>query len=292
MGSEVDIKGYWIGMDFETKQAELIPYFHDEPPYGVDNPLGGKGGQASNLNANNSFLQGSTPVGIQFRFLPDPNADLEPQVRVRFHYWPEDEWVTAFEETSTGYATDITFTRETDEEGHEIVRVAEDIQGQPWLTATPLRKVDGPEGWHSYALELNSDFSFPERQWTTGQKLENNKKTQQAIEAEFQKAYDIFAQKDPDKLFAYYKANMENDGAVYGDSAKEWFNDSLSEFVSPDYDYEPFDASKSELRIFGDGRLATLHPSPIRIVSDKYKQWYSPMLYFWKDADGNWHPRD
>lgn len=288
---KVSHEGYWIGMDFGIRQAELIPYYKDEPPYGIGRPLGGQGGISSNINANNSFVPGTTSVKLQFRFLPDPEVDLVPQVRVRFHYWPEDEWVTAFEETSTGYATDITFTRETDEEGHEIVRVAEDIQGQPWLTATPVRKVDGPDGWYSYALDLKSDFDFPEREWTTGQQLDDNAKTRKAVEAEFRKAYDIFAQKDPDKTFQFYKPQMIKDGASYGDGARKWFDYIFPEMVAESSTFEPFDASGAELQIYGDGRLATLYPSPVQVKINT-GQIFTPFLYFWKDAEGNWHPRD
>lgn len=288
---KVSLEGYWIGMDFETKQAELIPYVSGTAGAGIDNPMGGQGGQSSNINFNNGFLTQDTPVKLQFRFLSDPDVDLVPQVRIRFHYWPEDEWVTAFQETSTGYATDITFTRNTDEDGQEKVRVTEDLQGQPWLTATSIRKVEGPEGWYTYALDLKSDFDFPERQWTSGQQLDNNPKTRKAVEAEFQKAYDILVQKDPEKTFQFYKPQMANDGASYGEGAREWFDNIAIELVHESSEYRPFDTSSSELLIFGDGRLATLHPSPIQIKMQT-GQLYTPLIYFWKDAEGNWHPRD
>ena len=74
----------------------------------------------------------------------------------------------------------------------------------------------------------------------------------------------------------------------------KWFNDLYSDiFVSPDYEYGPFDISQSELRILGYGRLATLEPSPIFTESKKYQgKANAPPLFLGKDSSGKWHLRD
>ena len=286
---------YEIGMDFETKQAEFILYMEGEPIFGIDRPLGGVGGASSNLNFNSAFYRVSTRIRVQFRLLPDPSVDLMPQVRVRFHYWLDGYSLVAFQDTPYGYATDLTFTLAQDEDGKERIDIREDIQGQEYMTANKMRHVSGKlqsGEWITYELELTSQFDLPEHKWLTGQQLQKDNKIQKAIVEEFRRSYQILSKKDADKSYRLYEPQMKNAGASYGIAPREWFETSLGEFIDPDYDYLPFDASQSELRIYGYGRLATLHPSPIVLNSKKYSQTGSPLLYFWKDSSGKWHLRD
>ena len=286
---------YEIGMDFETKQAEFILYTEDKPGFGIDNPLGGGGGSSSNINFNVSFIRGTTRMKVQFRLLPDPDVNLVPQVRVRFHYWPDGYGLVAFQKTPYGYATDLTFTLALDEDGKERIDIREDIQGQEYLTARKVRHVSGKlqsGEWITYELELTSRFDLPERKWLTGQQLQKDNKTKKAVIEAFRRVYQVLSQKDADKSYRLYEPQMKNDGASYGIDPREWFDDQATDLISQDYEYRDFDVSESELRIFGYGRLATLFPSPIVTESEKYKDYFAPSLYFWKDSSGKWHLRD
>ena len=220
---------------------------------------------------------------------------LTPKFRVRFHYWPADYWVAAFDETPFGYATDVSFTLTVDEEGRERVAVTEDIQGQDYMTAVPMVILTNPldpRGWNEVEIVIHNKFDLPERAWLKGVPLEANEETRQAVLEGFRKQHAAFSG-GYDTAFAFYKPHMNNDGAAYGRTAEEWFNSVASELFTENYRLLPFDASQSELRIVGYGRLATLHPSPVRYeILNQNGAKLTPFMYFYKDAQGNWHPRD
>ena len=215
---------YEIGMDFETKQAEFMLYTEGEPVYGIDNPLGGIGGSSSNLNFNSTFIRGTIRMKVQFRLLPDPDVSLVPQVRVRFHYWPDGYGLVAFQETPYGYATDLTFTLALDEDGKERIDIREDIQGQEYLTARKVRHVSGKlqsGEWITYELELTSQFDLPERKWLRGEQLQKDNKTKKAVVEEFRRAYNTLSQRDKVKSYKFYESQVINAGASYGVDSHE-----------------------------------------------------------------------
>jgi hypothetical protein len=292
--TKINPADYSIGMSYSVKQAEFIPYSMDVPFFVPDYTIDAVGGYTSDLNFNLAFYPNTTQIKIAFRLKPKQGVSIPSEVRFRFYYWPEYTLPKDSFGDEYKYATDITFRLETKEGGSEYVKVIEDVQGMPYMQATKLKYLSKelkPRDWNEVELSLTTVFDFPERQWINGVELENNQATGEAVAREYRKLHEVF-QSGYEKTFNYYKALLENQGKSYGISAKEWFDDSgVSLLAKGEIELLPYDNSSSELGIYGNGRLTALIPSPITGKTE-YGQQYEPVVYFWKDQQGNWHLAD
>ena len=292
--TKINPADYSIGMSYSVKQAEFIPHSMDVPFFEADDSISAEGGYSTEINFNHFFLPKVTHLKMMFRLKPQTGVSIPSEVRFRFYYWPEYTLPKDSFGDEYKYATDITFRLETREDGSEYIKVTEDLQGMPYMKASKMRLLSGelkPRDWNEVELSLTTDFDFPERQWINGVQLKDSEATINEVKREYEKLYSAYKIGN-DSAYRYYKSLAQNDGQSYGVSAQEWYEDSgVSQLAKGKIKLLPYNDNKSELRIYGNGRLATIIPSPIS-GKDEFNQIITPIIYFWKDEQGNWHPRD
>ncbi len=282
MVSGMDIKDRILGFDFEYKNSDFIFFVNDDQPYDFLTNLGGVGNMKSSLNFNDFVFEGVNSIRIEPVFFKE-----DSYFKIRFRC-EENLRYNSFEK---GGVFEISvFIKD----GKMVVE--EDFLSEQCgikyigyeIVSSKYREVPG----NSIIVSFHSPLKAPVKEWSTkGVDLKEVKKEQ--IVDLYKKIYRDL-EVDINNFKNIFESSLTNSAKSYNETLDSWYESMFAELLDPEYDFRlrSFDAQKSALVIYGEGKLVSLSPQPISYESTYLESVFRPNIAFWKDAEGKWHLRD
>ncbi len=264
-----------FNIDFNLTGGILDLRVNDVPVFGPGAPLDTQASIISSFPLNAYIYNGTNTVTLGFT--PKEDAVEPPQMRVRFEHIEAGSFPPIFE--------DRPFAADTYIPGADAADFTYIPDSMPSLSASP--EAQFAAGTLGFSLTADSDRPAPS--WPDGQQLTADMATFTALVSEAQRAHGVFAQGRAamEEQLAPFLAHM---AGGFGMDVGTFLDFDYAVFADPAQGYvlQDFDASKSEVQIYGNGRLAILVPSPVVFINEEFGEAASAFLYYWKDETGAW----
>lgn len=274
-----------IAMDLHLTDGRMDVLFDDVPVFGQGESLEAEASIITSFPANTPLGPGRNDIVI--RFWPgDSKLNNEPGLKVRFGYSETGSFPDPF--TDRPYAVLVEI--KPNEAAPEGFRLDYSIKGQPLLSgkvAPELRQI--ADGGFEVELQLDVQVDLPEQKWKSGQVLHNDGATRSDMIGLMRRAHEALAA-GPGKTLRELGPMIRQNAAAIGMTVEEFLQTEYGLMLDPSLGFklQPFDATQSKLVIFGNGRLATLAPPPVRYIDEAAGESMSPFLAYWRDGNGNW----
>jgi len=264
-----------FNIDFNLTGGIFDLRVNDVPVFGPGAPLDTPASIISSFPLNAYVYNGTNTVTLGFTAKED--AVEPPQLRVRFEHIQTGSFPEIFGDRPFAADTLIPGTEDRD---HTYIPGT-----MPSLTGSETAQFN--DGTLGFSLTANSDRPAPS--WPDGQIITADRATFTALVSEAQRAHGVFAQgrKAMEEQFQPFLAHMANG---FGMDVSTFLDFDYAVFADPSQGYvlQDFDASNSEVQIYGNGRLAILVPSPVVFLNAEFGETASAYLYYWKDDTGAW----
>lgn len=264
-----------FNIDFNLTGGTLDLRVNDVPVFGPGTPLEAQASITTSFPLNGYVYNGTNVVSIDFT--PKVDALDGSNLRMRFEHIEAGSFPAIFADRP--FAADAYIPGADDTAFDYIPGTMPSLTGSAdaQFTDTTL----------AFTLDANSDRPAPS--WPDGQQITADMATFTALVAETQKAHDIFAKgrSAMEEQLGPFLAHM---AAGFGMDVSTFLDFDYAVFADPaqGYTLQEFDAGKSEVQIYGNGRLAILVPSPVVFLNEEYGETASAFLYYWKDDTGAW----
>ncbi|WP_157779839.1 hypothetical protein [Celeribacter ethanolicus] len=273
-----------LGMDISLSGVQLDLRVNDVPISDPSFPLGSDGPFSTVMTLNSAFASGKNSVTLSVA----PNAEVSPgwdqHAHARFGYWPAADFPMPFDDRA--FAIDVQYRLETDAtEGDFSVTYA----AQEYLTASQSGNIASTDEGDMFGLTLDIGLNLPPLAWMQGQHLTPDAKMQRELVEQYAKLHTHIAQ-GFDGMNEALSPYFTRQAAAFGVSLEQFIALNVRPMFGPESGTEflPFDISKSELRVYGNGRLAALVPMPLTYRNEAYGEEGALLIYFWKDQTGQW----
>jgi len=268
-----------FAIDLQANAVVLDIRLNDIPLFGVEQPANPFPAQVLTTVPINSGLQpGRNVVTVRHSEVPDPVME-GMVVRLRFTHNEAGSYPAPF--SGDVYALDLSIPGA--EEQPFAVRLGE----TPFISVVERPEVVDAEG--TIALTLDYAIDMPASAWPGGEVLEKDMATRVAVEGEMRRAHAAFAA-GRDGVLGELRPMIDHLSASYGMTPEAFLDTLYAPFVDPSQGFalRPFDAEQARLELFGNGRLATLVPSPVVFENSELKETFAPDLFYWRDGSGTW----
>lgn len=309
MADDANLGSTAIGMDVNLSAATLELRVNDVPVFDPAEGLAVEGQAITQLPLNPAFQQGHNTVSVRLRFGGGAEG-FDPAFKADFGVWSLENQPMPFDGRPMAVRMAVT-PAEAGGAGAPVLTSR--VDDQPQVRATAPMAVAPPAGAAGSgtgsagagageaaatgtppAAEARYDFNLdvalplPPAAWMGGQALTDDRATADAVTAELKALHDALGQgfgPAMTRLAPFNARQAAAIGATPGQFAEASFG---MLFDGSGYRLAPFDVSKSELRIYGDGRLATMVPIPLVFDNDETDEHATLFVYFWKDRTGAW----
>lgn len=278
-----------IGADISIRAAEMHLLVNDVPVFDPMEPFGGASELETQLRLNPSFRKGRNSVTVLLRMLPDGEFGMVPFFRMDLGNWEFMSFPDVFDGRPMAVRMQVDLvTPETG--GAAVQQLTSQIDALPLMGANePARVSADAEGWVTYRFDVNIDVDLPAMAWMNGEVLEDTPAMRQSLVAAMREVHGALGQGSAASrplLEGFAARNAAAVGApvevFYARSIAPMIDDEGTELV-------PFDVAESELRLFGNGRLASFLPLPHRFRDLESEGWQTSLyLYYWKEDGGQW----
>ncbi|MCF6444308.1 hypothetical protein [Nereida sp. MMG025] len=244
--------------------------------FGVNNPIVNIGGAAFPLPINPHIHNGENTVTITYS--PSEGAGEDSSsFRARFEHVEKNTFPPLFADRLT--AADISVP------GPAELPFSYAPGDMAFLTGSTAPEFT--DGQITFTLTARSDR--PDALWFNGQTLQPDSETASAVLTQFQNAYGAI-ERGREAVLDTLGPHLAYQGGSIGLTAEQVADTHFAIYIDAARGFvrQPFDPSQSELVITGNGRLATLHPSPITFINDDTQQMATVRLFYWKDENGAW----
>ena len=264
-----------IAMDIALSSGRADVLVDDVPFFGPGQSLSADASIIASLPANT--ILGPRSNAAVIRFWPgDSGLGNEPGLRLRFGYAPTDTYPDAFSDRPHAVLVEIT----RDPDAALGFRLDHSIAGQPLLTTQvqPDLTQTVDEGIEA-RLDLDVQLALPDRKWLAGQPLYDDAATRAALIDQMRVARDAIAA-GPEAFLHALGPMIARNAATVGMTPQQAVQTGYAPFFDTSLGFvlQHFDAEQAELTLMGNGRLATLTPSPIRFVNEEINESGAPPL--------------
>lgn len=275
---------HFIGARLEILRGEIMILVNDLPLFEPNETIGGNDHEALNFNFNGVLMPGRNEFTLKTRLAPPEDTGQSPHIRIEFAYWQGGQFGGRIGEHPSAISLSISL----DNMGRVVMQ--QENRGQPMMLAEPAIHLAGPlreDEWNEFSIRIKLGHALPQPAWTSGQILRDNAATRTAIKEQFSRAH-IAIKSGRQDYEEFILPQLILQGTAYGLHPRQYADNLIGAMFNPrlGLQLQPYDDTKSQLRLFGHGRLATLVPTPIRLESAVSSG--APFLYFWKDQAGNW----
>lgn len=268
-----------FAIDLQANAVVLDIRLNDIPLFGVEQPANPFPAQVLTTVPIHSGLQpGRNVVTVRHSEMPDPVME-GMVVRLRFTHHEAGSFPAPF--SGDAYALDLAIP------GAEEQPFAARLGETPFISVVERPEVVDADGTVSMTLDYAIDM--PASEWPGGEVLERDMATRVAVEGEMRRAHAAFAA-GRDGVLSELRPMIDHLSASYGMTPEAFLDTLYAPFVdhSQGFALRPFDAKQARLELFGNGRLATLVPSPVVFENSGLKETFAPDLFYWRDGSGTW----
>lgn len=278
-----------VGIDINIKAAEMHLLINDVPALDPGEALGGDAEIDTQIRLNSAFRKGRNTVAVMLRMLPDNQYGNVPFFRMDMGYWDFTEITDQFDGRPMVVRMQVDLI--TPEAGGPAQqRLTSQVDALPLMGGNePARAAGGADGWVVYRFDVTLDVDLPPMAWMEGQVLEDTPTMRQSLIAEMQTVHRALGQGSA-AARPYLEDFVARAAASLGAPVDAFYERSVAPLIDdPDYKIVPLNVSEAELRLFGNGRLASFVPLPHRFASTVDEGWETNLsLYYWKDQTGQW----
>lgn len=264
-----------FSLEFRLWGGVLDLRINDIPVFGVGDPLDAQTSINSSFPLNAFVQNGLNTVTVDFEAHPEPLVDTS--LHLRFGYNSSAIFPELFSDLP--FAADVKIPGSSESHYDYVAAAMPSMIG--------LNDATYDNGTLTFTLEVDSDRSAP--LWLGGEPLTANDATRNALIAQTRLAHAAI-ENGADAARDVLGPMLAYNGEAFGESADAIFEFDYAFLSDPSLGFElqPFDSEASEVRIFGDGRIAILVPSPVVVISEAENQQIRLTLYYWKDETGTW----
>ena len=284
MANEGDPGQTALVMDMSLSGVQLDLRVNDMP---ISDPaflLGSDGPLSTIMTLNSAFVSGQNLVSLSVVPESEVSSGWDQQVRARFGYCPAADFPVPFDDRD--FAIDIQYRLEP---GATTGDFSVTRAGQDGLVALEVGKISSADGRDMLGMTLDVGLNLPPLAWMEGQHLSPDAKMQSELVAQYKKLYTQISQ-SYDDMNAALAPYFTRQAAAFGVSLEQFIELNVRPIFGPESGTEflPLDISKSELRLYGNGRLAALVPMPLVYRNEANGEEGTLLIYFWKDQSGQW----
>ncbi|MCW2305442.1 hypothetical protein M2324_003867 [Rhodovulum sulfidophilum] len=284
MANERDPIQTALGMDISLAGVKLDLRVNDVPISDPSFPLGSDGPFSTVMTLNSAFASGKNSVTLSVFPEAEASPGWDRHVHARFGYWPATDFPMPFDDRA--FAIDVQYRFGADApEGDFSVTYA----GQEWLEASEVGTITSTDEQNMFGMSLEVGLDLPPLAWMQGQYLNPDVNMKHEILEQYAKLHSQVSG-GFDGLTAALAPYFSRQAGAFGVSLEQFIELNVLPMFGPESGTEflPLDTSKSELRIYGDGRLAALVPMPLTYRNGTYGEEGVLLIYFWKDQAGQW----
>jgi hypothetical protein len=256
---------------------------NDVPATSPSYEVGTMGNVKSRFLINQLLYKGKNVIEIYFK-IKDESAG-----GARFRFFIKNSKEKSEESYNDGYVFDFKVAVNKNDNSVKIIETA----GAQAISDVVFLKVEGSgalEEWNRYRIsfELANDFYDSEYRKLA---VDLSQEDFEEIVNEYEKIYKSI---EYGSIKPLLKSYLHKYSADTGMTEEEIYESLFSDFNDPDFGYElgAFNASKSDLALVGNGKLALLDPSPIYYLSETLGRKESIIIMLWKDKNGIWKIKD
>jgi hypothetical protein len=256
---------------------------NDVPVMSPSYQIGTMGDLKSRFPINHLLYRGKNEIEIDFKIKDESLKGA----RFRFSIKNSDVSIGFF--SGADYVFD--FKVNVNGDGNPLV-IVESI-GDQAISDVKFSKVEGSgdlEEWNSYRITFELAYDFYDSEYRDSAVGLSKRDYGQVVDR-YKEIYDSFEDGTLKELLKNYLRKYSADTGMTED---EVYESLFSDYKDPElaYELEEFDASKSDLVLVGNGKLALLDPSPIYYVSANLGRKERIMIMLWKDKNGIWKIKD
>ncbi len=278
-----------VGIDINIRAAEMHLLVNDVPVFDPSEPFGGSAEIDTGIRLNGAFRKGRNTLSVMVRMLPDGEYGMEPFFRIDLGYWEFLSFPSSFDGRPMSVRMQVKLV--TPEAGGTAVQVmSSNVETQPLMGANePARVSEDADGWVLYRFDVNVEVDLPEMAWMNGEILQDTPEMRRSLVQAMREVHSAMAV-GAGAARPYLEGFTSRNATALGAPADVYYEHSVATIIDdPDSKILPFDVTDAELRLFGNGRLATFVPLPHRFADQENEGWLTTMyLYYWKDGNGQW----
>ncbi|WP_417818763.1 hypothetical protein [Tritonibacter scottomollicae] len=275
-----------VGIEFRLSSAQMEVLVNGVPLFSPTEGLEMRQTVNTGLDFNTSVQAGRNTVTLRLKTLEN-DGGWDRAARVRVLHWPAG-FLPNFMSSDVPFLADVELV--TREDGtltvSSTVGTQTSAQAFP-VTFAPQAVAQGE--WITITIPFELDMPFPQPLWQSAAQPLGTSVSVEELLVEYRHIHSG-ASLGQNGLFRALEPMMNRAGDGYGWTGERFFDHAFGVLYDDERQFalQPVETIGQQVRILGDGRLATLTPGPLTFLSGLTDETAELWLYFWKDQSGQW----
>ena len=283
-----------IGMDFEISAVDMDLRVNDVPVFDPAIYFSIDAAANSQINLNPAFQEGKNVISVRVRrHQGEAVPGFDPGVRLRFGYWPAGTFPEMFSDRP--FVADIVMAPPAEGLGSAppLVVIASEAPGQELMRVTDIDQAARltEDGWAQFDITVDVKVRLPKFAWMQKAVSLNGSVAERAqVLAQLARAHDALVA-GPGATADVLGPYLDQKAGAVGMDTGSFAEMSFGFLFDPERGFavDPFETSDRPLALFGNGRVATVLPVPVTFTNADLGRQGTLYLYYWQDAQGQWH---